>query len=322
MLYTHDQLKQLEDDKQHRTAVGRYLHKFHNHRKEIKSLKFHEKDFFFSHLSNLRNGQGELAFDLYSIQEANNYLFFKLLLTYFHHLDFLPPIQGPYGLITSEQILKDKQKIFELLGKWEEKLFSNRGAYIPEIFKEFNRKVKLLEGQKKNNLMGSFLFQSRVNQLKLTSFHIYYTVVYFFDEKGKSYITFQVLGETWVINVYSYVHILSRHYMPGVNSFDVGRSFNENLPIVDVKKLPYSIRNIILQYLSVKARISKNDEYLIFTYNSVAYILWFNYRRMDELNKSYGFHIRSMYKIEAQRDFDKMHGLTKVDCDANLSFFI
>ena len=94
--------------------MKRYLHKYSKDRKNLKKLKPHEKDFLFQHLSLLvgevsginpklkytfstvneyyqyieRKGLTEHKFDLYKIEEAHEYLFYKLILTYFDNLHF------------------------------------------------------------------------------------------------------------------------------------------------------------------------------------------------------------------------------------------
>ena len=81
MLYTRQQLSQKGFVDSHE-AVQRYLHKFLNHRKEMNKLKWHERDFFYEHLQILKNDQGQIGFDIYSIPEAKDYVLYKLILIY------------------------------------------------------------------------------------------------------------------------------------------------------------------------------------------------------------------------------------------------
>lgn len=106
MLYTNKQLVSKGFD--HRIAVKRYLYKYLNQKKEFKRLKPHEKDYLFGWMRVSYNEQGEPAFDLYEETEAQEYIFFNIVLTYGEDIDkFEGPIMGPHGKLMDEEIRKD-----------------------------------------------------------------------------------------------------------------------------------------------------------------------------------------------------------------------
>ena len=134
-------------------------------------------------------------------------------------------------------------------------------------------------------------------------FHIYYTVKKYFDEKPKPYIYKVVGGFDVIFNVYSFVHILSRHYYPTMNK-DIKTSLNDSFEI-DLDYLPDEILPLIDQSNSLYP-ISQDTEYLIYLIGTDYYILWLKYKKLNETKKE-GFEVRSFYKCEDQRDLDRVY---------------
>jgi len=60
--------------------LQRYLHSFFNKRKKIGRMKFHEKDFLFEAMLCLYDSGGGKAFDLFQIPEAEEFLFYWIIL--------------------------------------------------------------------------------------------------------------------------------------------------------------------------------------------------------------------------------------------------
>ncbi|GEM67171.1 hypothetical protein SMI01S_07770 [Sphingobacterium mizutaii NBRC 14946 = DSM 11724] len=318
------------------SAVQRYLHVFHTDKKKFKKLKTHEKDFFFSNLiifeekkdcvpleleikfsksSDLyyflqRKKLLKFKYDLYDIQEADEYLFYRLILTYFKNLYFQSPVKGPYGNLTTSEIQRDRKYIERNLKSWLKILKSNSGRYIPFILNEYNRKVKILDKLRFEEKISSVDYLYKEKQLQLVSFHIYYLVKFWFDNINTSYYKFIICGIEFVFDVFSYVHILSRHYMPSVNNFLVDVTFNTELDLIDIRNIPYSIEEILRHY-SFIFPINIDDQYILLEFRKDIYILWIDYRTLDHLGiKSKVMQIRTFYKC-GERDKEKLKGKKK-----------
>ena len=112
----------------------------------------------------------------------------------------------------------------------------------------------------------------------------------------------RISGFDVVFNVYSYIHIYSRHYIPNMN-YDIGLSTNPELPGVDVEELPRSILALI-EKKSKQIPLTQETEYCLFNYNGDKFILWLKYKLLNE-TKGYGFEVRSFYKCIAECDLAK-----------------
>ena len=74
MMYSRLELKQMKFE-EYVVAMERYLNKYSKDKKNFKRLKWHEKDFFFHNLQNLKDDDGNHCFDLLAIPEAADFLF-------------------------------------------------------------------------------------------------------------------------------------------------------------------------------------------------------------------------------------------------------
>jgi hypothetical protein len=342
MLYTSLQLK---DPEIKTVAISRYLHKYTNQQRDFKRLKLHEKEFLFNSMRSLitinekgenedlagmdtytawkyleSKGMAEKAFDLYEMEQAYEFIFYRIVLDYHDNLYFLSPVKGPYGLLTRDEIQKDKGFFEMYFPIWEQLLFSNKGNYIPHISKEYRDKIKILEQGCKERKFGYNQYLNKEKELKLTCFHIYYRTRYFFEEHGDIIYKIEIDGKLFIVDVYSYIHILSRHYMPNSNNFDLAVSFNEEVPFIDIYQLPISIESLLKEYYKLR-KLEESDEYFILRYDTSYYIFWIRFVYLDSI-KDDCFHFRTFYKIKKKKDFEKLVGLSEINIHDKLFFYI
>lgn len=322
MLYEYSQLQKLnmEDTK---IPLERYLYKYHHQRTEIKRLKTHEKDFLFKNMYILRNDKGVKCFDLSTIDEAAEYYFNKLILMYSDSLNFDKPTKNPFGeIIDAQTMTKDKAWFDSYYDEWKKQLETKKGKYFNVISIELNRRLKDLEIVYNEGKISEADYNSHIKHLYAIAFFIYYKVKLFFDGRTDKFIQLDVLGGSIVVNIYSFVHILFRHYIP---SLDIGipdRSINEPIPFLDIENLPSSIKNLLIAYFQFDiSPLANFREYLLFSYNGDKYIIWLKYSKLEELNNSFGFEFRTLYKCKEQRDLDKFNGLSEHKVNVDLSFY-
>ena len=137
-------------------------------------------------------------------------------------------------------------------------------------------------------------------------FDIYYHVQLYFDELPQPYVLRKINGLDTVFNVYSYVHIYSRHYFPNMNQ-DLGTvTLNPEIGLIDLDELPDSIFDLMERYNS-SIPITSGTEYCLFTWQDSCFILWLKYKKLNE-TKDYGLEVRSFYKCTEERDLEKFKG--------------
>ncbi len=321
MLYNYNQLQNLEiEDLQ--IPLSRYLYKFHNHRKEIKKLKTHEKDFLFSNMFILRDSSTNVkCFDLSIIDEASEYYFNLLILIYAENLNFDKPTKNQYGRIIESQVMATNKVYFDnRYNQWIKQLETKKGKYFNVIHTELNRKLKELDSTYKEVSKTDYDYQIRY--LYALSFYIYYKVKLFFDGQKDKFVLLNVLGESIVINIYSFVHTLFRHYIPSLDIGNTERSINDQIPFLDIDNFPFSIKEFLTTYFdSNKSPLNSSREYLLFSFRGDKYVIWLKYSKLEDLNNDFGFEFRTLYKCKEKRDLDKFIGLSEHKINADLSFY-
>jgi len=309
MLYSKQQLETLTNEEKS-IASQRYLHKVY--RGDVKKLLPHECEFLSSMLPYVYADK-ELTkptYDIYELRYCADAVFKRLILTYLQNLDFLKPVFNGVKELDDEEIARDKKKFEELLRIWELKLEPNYSdAFLHEIKIEYNRKIKILKDQFQDGLFGGRrIYEREILKQKLSAFYIYSVTRSFFKSHKSNFVAFQASGSTFLVNIYSYVHIASRHYIPDLNGIDSERSFNSELICVNPFNLPYSMRDMIIDYFdNAPNNYVLNPEYMIFCQDTDFYIVWWKHKKLSELNFQMGYEIRTLYKIEAERDKQKIN---------------
>ena len=312
MLYSNKEIKSIGFD--HQTAMQRYLYKYTCQKKDFHRLKAHEKDYVFSWMETIYTPKGDKAFNLYEETEASEYLFYKIFLTYKEGIDsFDGQFDGPNGKISREQVLKDKEFYNKYYHKWKSAIETHKGPYLsiiaPMLYIKLKEIKKIFKTEHELLLMEKYCYS--------IFFYIYYQTKLYFDENNKKFIAFNIREYSFVGNVYTYCHILSRHYFPIINEkLDV--SMNDNNTIINPKNLLEDLKAIINKYYTICNSINEKTETLLFKIDQKKYILWIKYKQLDELSKAMGFEIRSFYKCERERDLSLFNNTIDIKIEDNL----
>lgn len=301
-----------------KVPLQRYYHKFSN--KEFKRLKMHEKDFFFQNLklfSSDENHSNKRAFDIRKIREAKEYCFYSIILTYAGngYIDFDTPKFDYRGKISACEMRKDKRFFYEYLNIWKNQVNSKLGPYFHLINVELNRKLKLLP-----DLLSKTISKKEYNKkttyLWAIFFHIYYKAKVYFDEKKDKFEEWNIGGFNIRFDVYSYVHILSRHYYPVMNN-GMSVSCNSKNKVINMHELPLSILSLMKKHIQ-RSGLSKETEFLLYEIDGAKYILWIKYISGIKFS---GFQIRSFYNCQEQCDLDKFIGKIRMPIDRDVFAF-
>lgn len=311
MLYSRRDLKN-KGFVDHHVAMQRYLHKYMNDRKNFNRLKWHERDFFYEHLQILKDDNGRYGFDLLKIPDAADYLFEKIILIYAcgnDSIDFSKKASDYDGLISKKRQTQYMAVYWKLLAKWRSRLDKPDDLYTGIIAPMRNEKLKELKILFDARQISRPTFIKRCNYINTTFYHIYYKVKCYFDEiKDRSEVK-SIGGNNFYADVYTYSHVLSRHYVPLMNK-GVGGTLNEQIPYIDVFELPQSLLDLIDDYAK-HGVITERTEYLLFEMDGVKYILWIKFGAIPNLKDKVGFEVRSFYRCSEQGDIDKFQNLTK-----------
>ncbi len=303
-LYSFSYLNRI-DFKDIEVPAYRYTFKFENHRSEIKRLKHHEKDFLFRVLIMWHDADGQYAYDLFTIPEAKEFLFHWIILIHANQIMvFDGPVSGPSGLLTPAEKRRNKRFFYEYMNVWKNQIEKGEGGYLSIIKPEIKKKIKGWEEWAGNDIEKHKYVKKKVDYIYATFFHIYYHTKLYYDEKPKPYIIKTIGGFDVVINIYSFIHILSRHYYPNMNK-EIGITLNTEMEYMNLDYLPDELFPLIEKY-GQQFPLTKGTEYILFSFGNDYYILWLKYKILNETKKE-GFEVRSFYKCEEQRDLDKVN---------------
>lgn len=135
----------------------------------------------------------------------------------------------------------------------------------------------------------------------------------YFDEKKAKFEELKISGYNIRFDIYSYIHILSRHYYPSMND-GMGVSFNSKQKAINLDELPTCILSLVDKHTKVSG-LSIHTEFLLYEIEGEKYILWIKYISQTGFSS---FQVRSFYKCESQLDFDKFIGKTKAQIEKNI----
>lgn len=285
--------------------IQRYLFKYENQRKEISKLKLHEKDFLFRAIRTLYKPNGKKRYNIYDIEELRECLFYWIVLLHSNMTmkfdGFVPGVNK--GPMSEKEKQKNKRFFIKYLRVWKEQIETGKGPYLSIIKPAIHLKLKnWREHIGSNNLPVELLKQKEVF-VYACFFNIYYHVKMYFDELSHPYVLRQINEIDVVFNVFSYVHIYSRHYIPNMN-LDLGKtSMNHELDVVDLDELPDSIFGL-LEKADAQIPITPTIQFYLFVLNGVKYILWLKYKLLNE-TKENGFEVRSFYRCTEEHDLKK-----------------
>lgn len=293
--------------------MQRYINKISAHPNELRHLKWHEQDFLFKNMKIMRNTNGKYSFDLLTIPEAKNYELNWLILIYgtsTQHIDFNIKVSDYMGEISPKRKIRHQQFFVKYLQEWFNDFMKASGIYYSIMKPMYEKKMKELFEQKRLKIIDAHTYTQREIYTKACFFHIYYNIRLYFDELNLKAIVKNIDGFNVYGNIYTYSHVLNRHYFPYMNK-GLGTSINDDIPGVDLNNLPNSLLNLIDLHSKHK-HLEQTLEYLLFKIKSDPYILWIKYGKIAILQNRVGFEIRSFYKCSQKCDLVKYNGTTDI----------
>lgn len=313
MIYSRSELPDTFDDCH--AAMQRYLYLFTYERKKISKLKWHEKDFLFQNMRSIFDNQGNPAFNLLDIDEAEDYVMYLLILMLASdegNIDFEKDLGDYYGVVSEKEKELYIKRYLVGIEKWSQQLNNTGGdPYLTVLNPLYKRKYKELESLLFDNTINQDDFNKRLLYMKSIFFHTMYNARVFFDERPKNEkcICEKINGFYVYADIYTYCHVLIRHYYPQMNIDGIGGTLNSNIKAVDVRELPVSLLRLVRLY-SEFVELTIQTEYLLYELEGEKYILWLKYKKLGYNDKEKAFRVCSFYRCSIPVDLDKYIGKT------------
>lgn len=313
MLYSRKKLLEKWKDQ---SVICRYFNKYkileNEYSKEFKRLKWHELDYLFSQMKlfSLSDEAYIPKFDLLEIPEAKHYVLYRIILTYNDgsQINFEQDVSDCSGDISCERKERHRSFFDRCLNEWFQEFKQRRGDYYSKLYIMYEKKIKELDDLK--NIDGQ-TYMRRCTYTKACFFHIYYTVRLYFDEyKNEKMDERNVRGYRVFADIYTYSHVLCRHYYPDMNR-GLGPTMNGKIDGLDIRNLPQSLLDLV-EKSSKYINLDEKTQYILYEINRNPYILWIEYGSFGRHNDQNGFEIRTFYKCSKQRDLEKYNGTIEV----------
>lgn len=299
-------------------AMQRYLQMFAYERKKIANLKWHEKDFLFQNMGSLIDSKGNRAFDLLDIAEAEDYVMYNLIHMFASddgYIDLKKEVKDYYGVVSKNRKELYVNRYLSGMEKWSKLLVNNGGdPYLTVLNPLYIKKYEELENLHSSNSISMDDFQKRVIYMKSMFFHTMYNARVYFDEMpNNSKCVHEVInGFDVYADIYTYCHVLIRHYYPQMNIDGIGGTLNSNIKAIEINDLPASLLRLVRLHSEFSC-LTPQTQYLLYEFEGEKYIMWLKYKNLGYKDKGKGIRICSFYKCIHPRDLDRYVGKTPHD---------
>lgn len=306
-----------------------------NHYKEVvqnllnksfsnKDISLAEEQFICGVIKLLRDEKNELRYNLKDVVFCKNYMFRHLYIIYFNDLNGNKDVYDANGLIRIYQKREDVDFLNKEYIDWNNKMENkqNGNELINFISKETNEQLKDLKSFSKRNFLGSNYMNYLKKSLTLHSKYIYLIVKEFFQENNFKQLEYIISNEKIIIDAYSYVHILFRHFAEGIKKHQ-NKSYHFDQD-VNFKNIPTVLGKIIECYKSNIDEKQFNKQYIFFTLNDIKYAMWFKktsiYLKGNIKNEF--LRIQTFYPIVENRDLNKIELMRLIETNCGYNFYI
>ncbi len=272
-----------------------------------------EESFACSIINLLRTADtNELAYDITKIDSCKNYRFTTKYLHYFADLNGNKVVIDAYGEIPIERKKKDVEFLEKEYNNWENFLKTklNENNLIGFVARETEHQINEMLKYGVKRMLGSRLLNYLKKSLTLHGKYIYLTVQEAFQEHGKEELTFDLDGNVILIDSYSYVHTLFRHYSQSIKQHQLDKSyhFDENIYF---KNIPGFLLELLMCYSKSKSSILFNKQNLYFQLGGSYYAIWFKKltKTLKGGTKVEYLRVQTLYPVKIMEELEKIKKL-------------
>ena len=293
---------------------------------EGKSVSLAEESFACSIISHLRHPfTNKLAYDISKIEACKNYFFKKTYIRYSSDLNGHKIIRDAFNEIPVYRkklevaFLENEYKNWE--GYLNTKLTENK--LIGYVAKE--TKLQLQKNKKycEDKAIGIHDLNYLKKSLVLHSKYIYLIVKEAFQEYDKEELIYPLRSNNILIDSYSYVHILFRHYSKSIkkHQFDKSYHFDENIIFNDIPNL---IIELLQHFSKSKSCLVFNNQNIFLRFRENDYAIWFKKIKKNlkgSISIEY-LRVQTFYPIERKEELDKLKGMKLEIVNDNYGFYL
>lgn len=284
-----------------------------------------EEQFVCRIIENSRNALGEKELNIYEYTSCKNYLFRNRYLLYFNDLNGYKKVLDYKGEIPLDRKRIDVAILQTEFQNWDSYISNklNGSELINYVAQETKNQLRELEKYCAQLQIGA----NRKNYLKkslvLHGKYIYLLVKEFYQELGKNEEVIDVNGQKVLINGFTYVHTMFRHFSEQIKEHQTDKSyhFDEN---IGFKAIPDFLVKAIECYKKTSESKHFNNRNLYFIFNEKIYAIWFRpYTKYLKGNKIIDYlRVQTFYPIENQTDLDKIHNYKEIITNCGFIYLV
>jgi hypothetical protein len=290
-----------------------------------KEISLAEQQFVCGIVEGLRNAKGEKDLNIHDYSSCKNYVFRNRYLLYFTDLNGTKKVINFNGEIPIERKRVDVAFLQKEYDDWSlfisEKL--NGSELINYVSQETKYQLKELDKYCERLQIGSNRKEYLKKSLVLHGKYIYLLVKEFYQELGKEEETTELNGEKILIDGFTYVHTMFRHFSEQIKEHQADKSyhFDEN---VRFKSIPDFLLEAIECYKKIPESNTFNKRSLNFMFNGKIYAIWFRpFTKYLKGNKRIDYYrVQTFYPIENKADLDKLKDYKQINTNCGFNYLI
>jgi hypothetical protein len=284
-----------------------------------------EQQFVCGIVDMLRNDKNELAYDLKDYPSCSDYLFRSKYLLYFNNINGHKPVMNYNGEVSANQKIKDVSFLQKTYEDWypiiESKL--NGTSIINYVAQETKHQLRELDKYCNSLSIGCNQKKYLTKSIVLHGKYIFLLVKEFYQEQGTDKIEIDIEGKTVLIDAFTYVHTMFRHYAALIKEHQQGKSYHydEN---IGFKTIPDFLVTIIKCYKLNAGHLNFNNRNIFLKLNGKFYAIWlrpFKISLPDNIHKEY-LRVQTFYPIELKSDLDKFVNAIEIETDCGFTFVV
>lgn len=288
-------------------------------------LSLAEEQFVCGIIENLRNDKAERNLNLHDYCSCKNYLFRNRYLLYFNDLNGYNKIVNHRGEIPLERKQVDIAFLQKEYEDWSSFIVNklNGNLLINYVAQESKFQLNALDKYCERMHVGANRKEYLKKSLVLHGKYIYLLVKEFYQELGKDYEVIEMNEQKILIDGFTYVHTMFRHFSEQIKEHQAGKSyhFDEN---IGFKEIPSFLQKAIRCFVNLPESKEFDFKNLNFIFNGSKYSIWFRpFAKYLKGSKKIDYHrVQTFYPIENQVDLEKIKNHLEVKTNCGFNFLI
>jgi len=256
---------------------------------------------------------------------CKNFWFKNRYFLYFNNIECVGEVFYYKNFVSTEQKTKDREYLEKEYQKWAEIISKpiSGDKILQYLSTETQHQLKEIERYCKNVKIGSPREEYLKKSIILHSKFIYLIVREFYQENGKDEERIYFFGKTVIIDSYSYIHILFRHYSASIKQHQPDKSYHydEN---IDYKNLPDFLKDVIDKF---KVNFTEEDfdrNRIYFDFGKTTYAIWFrviNISKPGNVNEIF-LRLQTFYPVKKESESATIKEFKKVKIEPSIAFLI